>query len=122
MKLLILSMSLMLNASLFAQEGQNHPCAEDVKKFCTGVEKGQGRIVKCLKEHESNLAPACTSKMLAGKEKIRAKAKDIYANCKEDIQKLCKETAKGKGGKMKCLEDKKDQVSDKCKAALPEHK
>jgi hypothetical protein len=124
MKLLILSMSLMLNVSLFAQDAgsQKNSCAADVKKFCAGVEKGQGRIVKCLKEHEKELSPECSSKLAASKEKMKAKAKDIYTNCKDDLQKLCKEAVAGKGGKLKCLESKKDQVSAKCKETLPEPK
>jgi hypothetical protein len=121
MKLLILSMSLLLNVSLFAQEsdGQKGACSEDVKKFCTGVEKGQGRLVKCLKNHDKEISPACNTKLTAGREKMREKAKAIYANCKDDLQKFCKEATKGHGGKMKCLEDKKDQISEKCKAVLP---
>ncbi|MDD4975682.1 MAG: cysteine rich repeat-containing protein [Bacteriovorax sp.] len=124
MKLLILSMSLMLNVSLFAQEasGQKMSCAADVKKFCASVEKGQGRIVKCLKEHEKEISPDCLGQLAASKEKMRAKAKDIYTNCKDDLQKLCKEAAAGKGGKLKCLENKKDQLSAKCKETLPEAK
>lgn len=121
MKLLILSMSLLFNVSLFASEAdsQTHPCAADIKKFCPAVEKGEGRIAKCLKEHEKEISSICSSKMTGGKEKMKAKAKDIYTNCKDDLQKLCKEVTKGKGGRMKCLDEKKDKVSAKCKAALP---
>ncbi|MDO9183330.1 MAG: cysteine rich repeat-containing protein [Bacteriovorax sp.] len=121
MKLLILMSSLMFNVSIFASEtqGQNHPCKEDITKYCAGVEKGEGRIVKCLKEHEKEISSSCSEKMAAGKTKMRAKAKDIYTNCKDDLKSLCKEATKGKGGKMKCLETKKEQLSEKCKATLP---
>lgn len=118
MKLLILSLSLLLNISAFAQNA-DHPCAADLKKFCAGVEKGQGRIAKCLKEHEKEISPACSEKMAAGKEKMHAKAKEIVESCKDELQKFCKEVKPGGGAKLKCLESHKSEASDKCKATLP---
>lgn len=34
-------------------------CDEDIQKLCKGVQPGGGRIVKCLKQHEGDLSPAC---------------------------------------------------------------
>ncbi|WHZ13931.1 MAG: hypothetical protein OJF52_000766 [Nitrospira sp.] len=34
-------------------------CEADVKRFCTGVRMGGGRILKCLREHETDLATGC---------------------------------------------------------------
>lgn len=121
MKLVILSLCLAFNFSVFAQDPANmkdHPCAADVKKFCSGVEKGEGRIMKCLKEHEKEISPECTEKMAKGKEKMRAMAKEIVSNCKDELKKFCKDTPRGKGGKLKCLEEHKAESSDKCKASL----
>ena len=38
-------------------------CKDDVKKHCKDVQKGEGRIVDCLKAHLDGLAPACKEKM-----------------------------------------------------------
>ena len=38
-------------------------CGADVNNFCKGVELGGGRILACLKEHESNLSPSCQGLM-----------------------------------------------------------
>ncbi|KYG65525.1 hypothetical protein AZI86_00145 [Bdellovibrio bacteriovorus] len=38
-------------------------CKDDVKKHCKDVQKGEGRIVDCLKAHRDGLAPACKEKM-----------------------------------------------------------
>lgn len=34
-------------------------CGRDISEYCQGVEPGQGRVLKCLKEHEANLSPEC---------------------------------------------------------------
>jgi hypothetical protein len=47
-----------------SREGKgNHPmrkaCAEDVKKFCSDVKSGEGRVFQCLKQHTQELTPGC---------------------------------------------------------------
>ncbi len=43
--------------------GAKDACGDDVRKFCKDVQPGGGRIVKCLKEHESELSSECRSRM-----------------------------------------------------------
>src|SRR5882672_5265117 len=44
-------------------------CGADAKKFCQGIRPGQGRILACLKSHQSELAPACAAEFnKAGKK------------------------------------------------------
>ena len=38
-------------------------CQDDVLRLCSGVKPGGGRIIQCLKEHESELSPECKAKM-----------------------------------------------------------
>jgi len=38
-------------------------CESDARKFCKDVKPGQGRIVKCLREHEKDLSLECRDKM-----------------------------------------------------------
>lgn len=38
-------------------------CKDDVKKHCKDVQKGEGRVVDCLKSHLEGLTPACKEKM-----------------------------------------------------------
>lgn len=38
-------------------------CKDDVKSHCKDVQKGEGRIVDCLKAHRDGLTPACKEKM-----------------------------------------------------------
>src|SRR6266446_5552474 len=89
----------------FGQEGGGGPCAEDTKKFCKDVQPGGGRILKCLKEHETELSQACKDQRAQMKEKIIEKLKDFQAACKDDIQSHCKEVKVGGGRILKCLKE-----------------
>lgn len=44
-------------------------CKGDAEKFCKGIRPGGGRILACLKSHQSELAPACAAEFnRAGKK------------------------------------------------------
>jgi len=34
-------------------------CQADIAKHCAGIEHGQGRVARCLKDHEAELTPDC---------------------------------------------------------------
>ena len=95
-------------------EGGKGACREDVKKHCSGVEKGKGRIRKCLKENEGQLSAGCKARMEQG----MAMRKKVREACKEDHKKLCK----GKRGKQgrQCMKENKDQFSASCRSAFEE--
>jgi hypothetical protein len=38
-------------------------CGGDVAKFCKGAQPGGGRIMECLKAHQSELTPDCAAKL-----------------------------------------------------------
>jgi Cysteine rich repeat len=42
-------------------------CGPDVKKLCTGVDPGNGRIVACLKEHQDEVSAECKKRATARK-------------------------------------------------------
>lgn len=96
----------------------NGPCAADREKFCASVEKGGGQVIKCLKENEAQLSAECK----AHRESMKGAMKDIHAACESDVENLCADIEKGKGRIMKCLKEKKDQVSETCKAELMDKK
>ncbi len=42
-------------------------CDGDIQKFCKDVAPGEGRIVRCLREHEKDLSAECRAKMTEAK-------------------------------------------------------
>jgi len=34
-------------------------CAGDARKFCADVQRGGGRIIACLHQHDAELVPVC---------------------------------------------------------------
>lgn len=87
-------------------------CKDDIKKFCQGVKAGQGRVKKCLTEHEAELSDTCL-KQRNSRKKVK------FSECAEDIKKYCSDIKKGKGRIKACLRQKnKDDLSGTCQKAL----
>lgn len=91
-----------------------HPCKADREKFCSQIEPGDGRVVKCLKEHKDELSPSCKA-FKESKKESREQAREA---CKEDVKKLCDSVEKGEGRKVKCLIEKQSQASSACQQAI----
>ena len=94
-----------LFAILLAQAAQ-HPCMDDAKKLCPGVEPGQGRIAACLKEHKDQLSQGCKANIARFREGAGA--------CEADVQKLCPD-AKAGPERHRCMQQHKDEVSPACR-------
>jgi len=120
MKYLII-FTFFLSVFSYAADSKN-PCFSDIEKFCKTVKKGQGRVVKCLAEHSSELTPACKTKMDEVKTKVKTKAAGIKDKCKDDFMKFCKDIKKGSGKLLECLKSHNDQLSTDCKDALSRKK
>ena len=97
----------------FAQDiNRKGACRADIEKFCKDVKPGHGQIAQCMKQHETELSPACEEHINAGKEKAR----DFVKACKPDVEKFCKDVTPGKGKIYRCLKSNEAQLSPECKA------
>lgn len=38
---------------------ENAACKEEVKRLCPGIKPGEGRVLKCLREHKKELSEPC---------------------------------------------------------------
>src|SRR5262249_5797406 len=86
----------------------------DIEKLCKDVQPGEGRIVKCLKEHENELTPACKER----RDQMKAAAHEVHEACADDVEKLCGGIQPGGGRIRDCLKQHADQVSPTCKEKI----
>jgi hypothetical protein len=115
--LLVLAFSSFSFASDTGGKGDG-PCAADVKQFCSSVEKGGGRIMKCLHENNDKLSPACKE----SNAKMKEDMKEMKAACHEDVEKFCGDVHGGKGRIVKCMKEHKSELSAGCKTEVEQMK
>ena len=91
-------------------------CRADAAKLCKDVKPGGGRVLQCLKQHESELSAPCRERLVEGKKR----ADEFKEACKPDAEKLCKETPKGPGNMIRCLVSHKADLSPSCRQKIDE--
>jgi hypothetical protein len=92
---------------------QGRVCADDVAKFCQGV-KGGGKIMQCLKEHQSELSSGCQSQVQA----MQSRTQEMSAACQSDVQQFCPDVSPGGGRLGQCLKQHQSELSSACQAEL----
>jgi len=93
-------------------------CTADIEKFCGGVERGQGRYRECLRQHESELSPAC-KEHVQGRGANRGAGRSRWqASCSAELDKFCKDVQAGQGRVRQCLVDHEAELGESCKAAI----
>mgnify|MGYP001614479854 CR=1 FL=1 len=108
---LILALAVSFAAPLMAQE---EACKADVEKLCKDVEPGDGRLVKCLKEHEAELSAPCK----AAGEEMRDGREAMKEACKADFDAFCKGIEPREGRLIKCMKENEAKVSEKCRSVM----
>jgi hypothetical protein len=82
-------------------------CKADAETLCKGMQRGQGRIMRCLAEHKDKLSSGC-------REKI-AEAQGDHP-CMNDMQRLCKDVQAGEGRIAQCMKQHQAELSPECEA------
>lgn len=95
------------------QEGPG-ACRAEWQKYCQDVQPGGGHMMQCLKQHEADLSPECRERIAQSMQKMQAFADA----CRDDAQKLCKDTEPGQGRVMRCLVENRDQLSPACREKI----
>lgn len=82
-------------------------CKADAENVCKGVERGQGRIMRCLAENKEKLSSACQAEIV-----------QVQSDhpCMKDVERLCKGVQHGEGRIMECMKQHQDELSPECKA------
>jgi hypothetical protein len=91
-------------------------CKADIQQYCAQVEPGEGRIVACLKQHQSQLQALCQEK-LPQMERVQ----QMKQTCQVDREKFCPKAERGKPARA-CMKKNYDLLSASCRTAIDEIK
>ena len=64
----------------FHKEGMKElhdACHADLEKVCEHVKAGEGRVMKCLREHKADLSAGCQASIAAHRSNIQAKRAEM---------------------------------------------
>jgi Cysteine rich repeat len=96
-------------------------CGEDIKKYCSTVTPGEGRILHCMQAHEDKISPGCEVELHEVALNAQATVdnlKEAVNACQGDIDKYCAKTQPGQGRIAACLAANRTSVSKNCVAAV----
>jgi hypothetical protein len=96
-------------------------CADDIKKFCSDVTPGEGRILYCMHAHEDKISPKCAYDLEEAATDVQLSAdllKEAIGACKAEISGVCGKTQPGQGRIAACLFANKSTASKACGEVL----
>jgi hypothetical protein len=84
-------------------------CRADYHRVCSEVVPGGGRVGRCLRDHETELAPSCLKAI-----------KLAYAveACMPDFRRFCNGVAPGGGQIVECLADRMESLAPECQRVV----
>jgi len=96
-------------------------CGEDIKKYCSTVTPGEGRMLYCMQAHEDKISPACAYDLSEVSSQVQTTAdslREAVMACRGDIDKFCAKTQPGQGRIAACLAANSASVSKGCMDAV----
>lgn len=96
-------------------------CAEDIKKYCSNVTPGEGRMVYCMQAYEDKISPKCAFELEDAATTVLSTAdalKDTVIACKAEITGVCGKIQPGEGRIAACLLANKSTASAGCGEAI----
>jgi len=94
-----------------AERASQKPCADEIEKYCNDVRPGEGRIVQCLQDHDSELSTVCREKIKV----VLQKVEEAKQACAKDISKFCAGVTPGGGRLLKCLKPHVNELAPECR-------
>jgi len=122
----VTNLQLRQSADLRAKPEAAEVCEADIAKLCPDVEKGGGRINKCLRDHKDQIEnPRCKQKVTSVHKVDKKHAFTNYRVrkfCANEITAFCKEVEPGDSRLLACLGQhfKEKSFSTKCQSTLVE--
>src|SRR5450755_353560 len=75
-------------------------CAKDIKKYCSTVTPGEGRMIYCMEAHEDKISTKCAFELGDAATSVQTAAdalKDAMIACKVEINGVCGKILPGQG-------------------------
>jgi hypothetical protein len=97
-------------------------CASDIKKYCSNVTRGEGRMIYCMEAHEDKITDKCAFELEDAATDMQLSMdnlKDAVKACQAEIKGVCGTTQPGQGRIAGCLLANKSTASASCVEALP---
>jgi Cysteine rich repeat len=92
-------------------------CADDIKKYCSDVTPGEGRMLYCMHAYEDKISPKCGYDLEEAAADVQLSAdnlKEAITACKAEISGVCGKTQPGQGRIAACLFANKSTASKAC--------
>jgi hypothetical protein len=96
-------------------------CARDIKKFCSNVTPGEGRMIYCMQAHEDKISTKCAFELEDAATRVQTAAdalKDAVIACKAEISGVCGKVSPGQGRIAQCLSANRSTASAGCAEAI----
>ena len=96
-------------------------CEADIKKYCSQVNLGDGRLLACMYAHEDKVTAQCDIAIADAADQLDwflSRVRTAIAMCASDIEKHCANVEAGQGRIFVCLRLKRSQLSNDCKPVV----
>ena len=96
-------------------------CHQDISKFCSKVNLGNGKVADCLEQNWSKVSKACktaNSTVATLIKKRTAARKSVLKVCELDRLRLCSGVQPGDANLMECFYKTRSNVSQACRQAI----
>ena len=96
-------------------------CADDVRKYCSQVTLGDGRLLACMYAHEDKISNGCDAAIGEAADQLDwflSGIREAVEKCAGDINKHCSGVEAGQGRIYACLKLKKSELASECKGVV----
>jgi hypothetical protein len=96
-------------------------CEPDVKKFCSSVTPGEGRLLMCMMAYEDQISSKCDYALYQVSRNLERAGDRLEMTaeaCWDDIEKHCANIPEGAGRIAQCLVTKKASLTKICSAMI----
>lgn len=93
-------------------------CEAEFEQLCPGAAEGPARM-RCLEQRAQHVGAPCQPQLHARFLRWKEGQKRMLRACQEDAKRWCGSVEAGNGGLVQCLEERAQDVSDRCYETFP---